>query len=126
MFTYSQSAAFTALVSAVEALIPEENIEAMCPECGHKSGKRSVKPFVKFVDKYISKNFQVRNRKNLFRVRSKLSHGGHLLYRDRIPLHPGLHPEETRESEQTDEISRLVRTLLVNWLWSPDRNLLEN
>lgn len=126
----SNSSSFVALVSAIECLIdkPErcldcgqtitEGIEK-CDHCGQPR-YRVTKKFREFLEKYVpflEERFS-KERKLLYEVRSKLSHGLNLLVRD---LEPWYIIMDVRAEEQ-DTLQRnlyfITRTAIYNWLWN--------
>ena len=113
----SRSAAFTALISAVEALMPEEQSAGRCPACGRPSGKGPTQRFADFVAKYALPGDGLEaERKKFYAIRSKLSHGGTLLHSDYSAWSPGLTPKQTGEWADSRAAWHLVEAVLVNWL----------
>ena len=113
--SYSRSAAFSAVISAIETLMPDdEEGEPRCRECG-KTMKGVTQRFAEFVDSLAPHTGQA-NRKKLYRLRSQLSHGGSLLLSDFEMLEHGLTPAGTKEWMNIDEAWQLLRIILVNWL----------
>lgn len=117
VFTYSQSASFTALVSAIEALMGPTPTSARCPTCGKSTGPGSTKLFTDFVDKYApSPAIPNSARRELYRLRSKLSHGGHLLHSDHGTWGGSLSPANVSQWNDMDAMWQIVRVALINWL----------
>jgi hypothetical protein len=115
VYTTSRSAAFAALISSVEALMPPETNESACTSCGRTMGKSITQRFVDFLDQMAPSAGEVEQaRKKLYRVRSALLHGGRLLPSDFLGVGPG--PGLNDEFENMDHAQRLVRLVLANWL----------
>jgi len=114
--SYSRSAAFTAAVSAIEALMPDVKGPEVCEKCGRPIGVGPTKLFIEFVERFAPGGATEGDRRKLYSIRSKLSHGGSLLFSDRRIWSPGLTPEHIREWDDIGTAWRLVRTVLVNWL----------
>ena len=114
---YSRSAAFMALICAVEALVPKEEPTSDCESCGRPLGRGWTQRFTEFVDRFApqEESYQL-NRRKFYSIRSALSHGGTLLHSDRTAWSTTLTPEQTKEWFDTDAAWRLVRVVLVNWL----------
>jgi hypothetical protein len=85
--SHSRSASYTALICAVEALIPPQRGAPICSECNRSKGKGPTGLFKEFVDRYAPPggDSQV-NRGKFYEIRSKLSHEGRLLATDREGL----------------------------------------
>ena len=116
-YTCSRSAAFAALVSSVETLMPPQEKGSQCKECGHSLGKSTTQRFVEFVDHMVpSGGGMEKARKDLYRARSALLHGGRLLPSDYLGLCPAA--GASAEFENMDHAQRLVRLVLANWLGS--------
>jgi hypothetical protein len=115
LYTSSRSAAFTALVSSVETLMPPQDRCSRCKECGQSVAKSTTQRFVEFVEGMAPWGGGIEKaRKELYRTRSALLHGGCLLPSDYL----GLCPAEGAgtEFENMDHAQRLVRLVLANWL----------
>jgi hypothetical protein len=114
-YVTSRSAAFAALVSCVEALMPLEKTGSACKGCGRPTGKSITQRFVDFLDEMAPATGEVEKaRKRLYRVRSALLHGGRLLPSDYLGISPG--PGLGEEFENMDHAQRLVRLVLASWL----------
>jgi hypothetical protein len=115
--SYSRSAAFTALISAVEALIPRQRGTPICDKCHRPIGPGATQQFVDFVERFApSSVVSDADRRKFYGIRSALSHGGSLLHSDRRAWSPGLTPEKVKEWDDISTMWRLVRVVLVNWL----------
>jgi hypothetical protein len=113
----SRSGAFTALVSAVEALLPAVTPEAKCVTCSRSFGIGPTKQFINFVEKHApDPAISNSDRRQLYALRSALSHGGKLLHSDSIGW--GSAMTSVGVSDWVDEraLWLTVRLVLVNWL----------
>lgn len=113
----SISSAFVALICAVEALIPPQPGGPRCGACGKETGKGPTQRFIDLLEELApsSDRDDVAARRELYRIRSKLTHGGSLL---RMDLERGafLHPATSTERKHLDHAQALTRRALVNWL----------
>jgi hypothetical protein len=116
----STSAAFTALISAIECLIPQERSDQQCPVCRRPTGKGSTRRLVEFLDQFspATPTFQEARTKLYYEFRSRLSHGGELSFSDRTGHFLGLAADAMHERSLQAEVWGLVRIVLVNWLYS--------
>ena len=99
----SRSAAFVALVTAVEALMPRRD-----------RGKR--REFESFIDRFAPSRGLQQDRSRFYRIRSELAHGEDLRYEDTdhglVSITPRI-SEGLREFEAMRSVAKLV---IVNWL----------
>jgi hypothetical protein len=118
--TESSSAAFTALISAIESLIAYEQPDGHCPVCRRPMGKGSTRRLAEFLDNFApaTPKFQEARAKLYYEFRSRLSHGGELSFSDRTGHFLGLTPTALRERTLQYEVWGLVKLVLVNWLHS--------
>jgi hypothetical protein len=112
----SRSAAFTAMISAVEALIPVVRGAPVCEQCKRPMGVGPTRMFADFVDDLVPGASTIESRRRLYGIRSALSHGGSLLHSDRRTWAPHMTGEAIEEWEDIGAIWQLVRLVLVNWL----------
>jgi hypothetical protein len=113
----SYSAAFTALVSAVEALVPPSPVGARCEGCERPFDGGLKKRFVEFVEVHApGPGVTEAHRKQLYSIRSALSHGGRLLYADRHAWGGGMTSTSLEEWDHQNAMWHIVRLVLVNWL----------
>jgi hypothetical protein len=113
--SYSRSASFTALMCAVEALILPETGAALCPTCRRPQNKGPTRLFAEFVDRFApGDSISKADRRQFYKIRSRLSHGGGLLSSDMEWFRP-LH-RAAEEWGNSYAAWHLVRTVLVNWL----------
>jgi hypothetical protein len=115
-WNFSSSAAFTALVSAVEALMPETKADRHCDACNRPLGAGPTKQFIDFVDRHVPGGGETATRRRqLYSLRSALSHGGKLLHADRFTW-GGMTSSSLSEWDDQRALWRLVRLILTNWL----------
>lgn len=113
----SHSGAFTALVSAVEALIPDAKPDAHCRACDRPIGLGPTKKFIAFVEEHAPEPAITKERRRqLYSLRSALSHGGHLLHSDRYGWGGGMTSTQLSEWSDQRAMWQVVRLVLVNWL----------
>jgi hypothetical protein len=118
IFHYSSSAAFMAIVTAVEVFF--ENIpETKCVECGQRlvRGKSKSAQFAEFLDCYVpldeftdhmygQKSFRERL-KHLYNTRSVITHGDHLLSGDNGDLF-AFRPVASQERDDVWTLMRIM------------------
>ncbi len=113
----SRSGSFTALVCAVEALLPPAQPGPSCETCKRSVGDGPTKRFTTFVERYApdpaASNTQ---RRQLYALRSALSHGGKLLHSDIYSWGGGMTPTAVRQWYDEKALWSTVRLVLVNWL----------
>jgi len=115
--TLSSSAMFTALVSAVEALLPPISPTMTCDSCKRSIGPGPTARFAEFVDQYAPNiTTTSSDRRKFYEIRSKLSHGGSLLHRDQGFFGPSLNPASMKEWSDMERVRHIARIVLVNWL----------
>lgn len=115
VFAISQSAAFIALVSAVEALSSSQSNGERCPACGKGIGPGPTKQFADFVEAHLTNSsIAEADRKRFYNQRSALSHGGRLLHNDRSLW--GFTPKTLAEGSEIRALWAIVHTVLRNWL----------
>lgn len=116
----SGSAAFTALISAIESLITQEQPNGQCPVCKRALGKGSTRRLVDFLNEFApaTPRFQEARAKLSYEFRSRLSHRGELSFLDRTGHFLGLTPVAPQERALQREVRGLVKIVLVNWLHS--------
>jgi hypothetical protein len=112
---YSFSAAYAALVIAVDALIPENS-----------QAHRKTEKFEDFVERHAALRGARKPLKDFYDIRSQVLHGNELLLYDRDPLPAGLTPGMNKAWCDFDDMRLLARTVLVNWLASPERTCKTN
>ena len=113
------SSCFVALVCAIESLIPELEQQMICPECKKDRSPGPTQRFQDFVETYApTSDPQERNKKWLYKIRSDLAHGRDLLRFDSSPWDWSLNTTSMNEQEALDQLFRIVRQVVVNWLRS--------
>ena len=127
VYTYSRSAAFTALISAIETLIPQESLERCdrcnglltterCEACG-RTLERTTQRFSEFVERFATiSSISASNRGRLYAIRSRLSHGDSLLPSDERIWQTGLTRPWLEEWEDIGTAWGIVTVILANWL----------
>lgn len=115
---YARSAYFTALIGAIEAIMPDPESGTSCTTCGRSLGKGPTAQFSDFVEKFMGDSISVKERRRLYGIRSALSHGGKLLRSDKAAWHAGFNQEIFLEWSDLSTASRLVRAVLLGWLRS--------
>lgn len=124
----SSSSSFIALVNAIECLTEKPE---RCPECGQTITEgiekckfcsqpkyRVTKKFKNFLEKYVpflEKRFP-KERKLLYEIRSKLSHGLNLLLRDLNPWYFGMSIQIEEQDDLQRRLNFITRTAIYNWL----------
>lgn len=112
----SQSMAYTALISAIETLLPAEEAGPRCATCG-KALRGPTDRFVDFVEGILPADQRSRAaRREFYRLRSKLAHGGYLLRSDVVPFQSG-HPKQWEEMWKSHGVWQIGRLTLRSWLW---------
>ncbi len=99
----SRSAAFVALVTAVEALMPRKD-----------RGDR--KKFEAFIDRLAPDRGLQQDRSRFYRIRSELAHGAELRGEDRDWLQVSITPEMSEQFREFQAMQRVARLVAVNWL----------
>jgi hypothetical protein len=117
LWEHHTSSYFIALVAAVEALMPPPGQSDSCTECGKDRSPGPTQRFQDFVEEYAPVTDQEeRNRKWLYKIRSDLAHGRELLRYDAAPWDSSLSTSYLKELEAFEQMSRIVRWVIVNWL----------
>jgi len=115
VFTYSKSASFVALVSAIEALMPPANAGTQCPECKQSIGPGPTSQFIAFVEALIpGSGISKSERRRFYRLRSALTHGGKLLASDHGMW--GFTPTQLGEGYDARAMWQIVQYVVYNWL----------
>ena len=111
----SHSAAFTAMVSAVEAIMPPASASPPCPTCKRLSGLGPTARFEAFVEQHASaRQISTDQRKAFYKTRSALAHGGRLLQNDQRVWGAGI--TGVLELQNLRALSGVVRAVLCDWL----------
>lgn len=118
VWNLSRSATYMAVIQAVEALRPPLPTGLPCPNCGRPEGPGPTEQFVQFMDTYVPRQQDEaeQERRNLYRLRSAIAHGGKLLGLDTDPGLGGFYPRPISERSSADLAMRIARMAGVNWL----------
>jgi hypothetical protein len=121
-WSFSVSASFAALVSAIESLTERGGThEFECPICG-KPGQHEVpgasRRFKDFFDTYAPGAALAKRRDEMYSLRSGILHGSELVQLDQ-DLAFGWDPPWWNERELHEELWGLTRIALRNWLMNP-------
>lgn len=113
----SNSSAFVALVSAIEALI--DKTSEVCETC-HQPKFSITKRFKDFLEEYVPdvKRRFPKEVRTLYRVRSNLAHGVDLLSADIESWNLFSDARQRREYVMQQNAHEIASTALVNWLLS--------
>ena len=116
-FCSSQSASYMSLVLAVEALMPPPEEGKTCDACRRHAGKGPTQRFKEFMAAFApSGEGYSAELDRIYKMRSKLAHGGGLLLSDREPYgSAGL--EGFEEWRRRSRLHQLVQVAVVNWLF---------
>lgn len=118
---YSLSAHIVSLITAIEALIELTHDGPRCPEC-NKERESVTQRFIDFVAAHSPEvEASPRLRKEFYRLRSKVVHGGLLLRRDQ-QIGPTTGMRYHEEEETVLEVLRTTRSVLLNWLLRAGRS----
>lgn len=121
----SRSETFIALISAVEALMPE--IGEVCTDCKRpvvggdpcpmcrRARTGQTAQFKRFVEEF-GPELTNQERNKLYETRSKLSHGSKLLPSDEFVLGAVLTSRHMEEWEDISLARSVARAVLINWL----------
>jgi hypothetical protein len=98
----SNSAAYLAIVTSIETLVPR--------------GGGPTKGFVDFINRMVpTSEDDIGERRELYRLRSALTHGGDLFHADMEGI-GGMNPKSASESYRHSIAMSLARQVLLNWL----------
>lgn len=113
----SKSASFVAKVTAIEALLPKQNVKGFCPSCKREIKEGITKTFMNFVEEFADDSgVSPKSKKELFRVRSKIVHGHDVLSADFFLQNWGLHPGISTSMQHFWALTQVVKTVMYNWL----------
>ena len=111
----SRSAALISLVQAVESLIVHGSSEK-CETCGRAYGDGVGKSFRKFLERFVSKSDDYSEAlKTLYKTRSNLTHGDHVLLADEYLL-PTNSPGYSQEWILVNMAQEVTQTAIMGWL----------
>jgi len=119
----SMSASYASLVSAVEALTPEDGTKhsVYCDKCNENRTHDvpgATEKFRSFFEKYTPDPGLRERRSKMYGLRSKILHGGDLMQLDQGRA-IGWDPPWWNEREMNTELWGLMRTAARNWLKDP-------
>lgn len=124
-WTFSVSASFASLVSAVEALTDRGTVHRVfCETCrDHRPHEApgAVERFRSFFDEYAPDPGLRKRRSEIYSLRSGILHGNKLMQIDQDRAF-GWDPPSWNERELRGELGGLTRVALRNWLKSPPTN----
>lgn len=116
LWAISRSAAFVALVSAVEALTIQSD-SVTCDHCHSKISAGPTQLFAAFIEKFVpNASATSASRKALYRLRSQITHGDKILLSDRAEWIGGF--VSTQEQMEIYRLHGIVRIAIINWLLS--------
>lgn len=113
----SPSAAAIATVQAIEALLPPATATRRCETCGLAIGPSIRERFRHFLEEYAPGQDNARSRDQLYGLRSKLTHGGTLLFGElrHLALQDFV-PKAWDQRDTAEQAVRLARLAGANWL----------
>ena len=112
----SKSSSYMALVTAIEALAGTPKKSTPCRGCGKPTGPGPTKLFSEFIDEYLPRDSVPKKFKSeLYYMRSKLTHGEHMLLGDRRSW--CVDHLERHESLRVGMLISIVRAAMLNWLY---------
>ena len=118
----ARSAAHIAVVQAIEALMPRAEDSGRCPTCGQAHGPGPTARFADFLREFApsedQEGDQERGHKELYSLRSALTHGGKLLQEELFGRGADLHPQQIHEDAVLGRARSLTQVAGVNWLMS--------
>lgn len=114
--TLSMSSVLTALIQAIETLIPPPSTEGHCPQCNRSIGPGPTQQFVDFVEAHAP-GLPEGAKRHLYAVRSDLTHGNRLLVHDEYAGMGGhFTPEAVGQQHDVDQATLVARVALITWL----------
>jgi hypothetical protein len=112
----SMSATYTALIQAIETLLPAPRVDGHCTTCNRRIGPGPTNQFIEFVEEHAPGLPQT-YREHLYRVRSKLIHGNQLLNYDEYRDFGGsFTPLSVGQRNDVDQVHVVARAVLIKWL----------
>lgn len=118
LWQHHVSSTYIALVSAIESIANLQPNSHTCTECGSShQWPGPTRLFQEFLEDNLSTELHLSGGKQeLFRVRSKLSHGQSLLYYDAAPWDHTLSTTMLRDIHAMDSMHVVARNVLYNWV----------
>jgi hypothetical protein len=116
IYLVSYSAAFAALVQAIEALVPLPGPPDQCPECGHDRSSGATARFREFL---TSVGVDHKTSNTFYQIRSDVLHGSRVLLTDiDDPLSMSRHPGAFEFYTNYDVCEQAARFAMLTWLLS--------
>jgi hypothetical protein len=113
---HSASAVLLALVSALDTLLPPAPSSERCPTCGLSVGTSRTKQFADYIEQLIPSVPHLRSAaRDLFKLRSDLTHGWHLLDHDES-AEITIAPFAANEDRHIQDARMLIKYALRRWL----------
>jgi hypothetical protein len=104
------------VINAIEVMLPQVPNDR-CRTCGMNRAPGPTARFTEFLDRYAPRTEQSEpSRRELYRARSKATHGHALLLSDIPRAWGGLEPAEWQELEQVRMARQLAQVAIINWL----------
>ena len=120
------SATFASLVSAVEALAERSGSHHFdCPVCQRRTQHEfpgATRRFVDFLQTYAPGKSQAKTRREIYSLRSGILHGSQVIALDDDAAF-GWDPPWYNERELTDDLWRLTRIAVRNWLLAAEASV---
>jgi hypothetical protein len=111
---YSLSAHFVALITAIEALMPDPPSPKRCSQCGKELGSATQR-FIDFVESYYADPLaSSKLRRRFYSLRSRLSHGDIILRWDEESGSPS--PTYFKEHKVLLQADQTAKNVILNWL----------
>jgi hypothetical protein len=112
----SNSAAYLAIISSIETLVPSAKSVEKCKQCGAPRDNGPTKRFVNFINEMVPASEEnIKERQKLYRLRSALTHGGDLFQADTVSM-GGMNPKSASEYNSHIIAMNLARQALLGWL----------
>jgi hypothetical protein len=114
MYSVSYSAAFAALVQAIEALVPRPGSRDLCPECKQDRSPGATARFRAFLTKV---GVDGKTSSTFYQIRSGVLHGSRVLLTDiDDPFSMSLHPGSFEFYMNYDTCEQATRFAMLAWL----------
>lgn len=111
----SDSAAFIALVTTIESLLPDTQ-PIPCEKCGRNVGPGPTQKFQAFLDDFLSDGVRLHSSKRqLYALRSSVTHGGRVFSFDLDAFHM-MHPDKFHQWKDLDDMKCVAHGVLHNWV----------
>jgi hypothetical protein len=116
----AQTLTYVCLASAVESLLKTDAPPSPCPTCRKDRSPGPTAQFKAFIERYAPASVSVKERGELYRLRSKLSHGEDILRGDLPKGFATMHPTDIEERDKAERLHYALSASLVNWLRDPN------